>query len=179
MKFLISTIFAAIIAAMAASAAPSYSNMSVTELQFSLKELVQPLDIVHIGDDGVLRVFNTVDFTVQHAVPLTAEQATEFAGNVDDTTSAPFVNVNGYNVPSTQLLSPPEPIVTKLKNAIASTKAEMANLSQPAPAGELAGRPTLPCNSYLCVFTATCINNCCLYCVVASGSLGKCIAPYC
>jgi hypothetical protein len=51
--------------------------MSVTELQFSLKELVQPLDIVHIGDDGVLRVFNTVDFTVQHAVPLTAEQATE------------------------------------------------------------------------------------------------------
>jgi hypothetical protein len=154
--------------------------MSVTDIQYSLKRVVSPLDIVHLGDDGILRAFNTSDFTVHHALPLTTSQAIEYARSIDSDISANFAGVNGYDVPEEQHHTPSAETVAQLKDAIERTREEMEKPSIAAkPEGTLEGRPMLSCHSYLCVFTATFVRNCCLHCAVASGSLGKCIAPFC
>ncbi|KAI9770645.1 MAG: hypothetical protein M1839_003094 [Geoglossum umbratile] len=159
------------------SAAPEYVNMSVIDIQLSLKDVVQPYDIVHLGVDGVLRVFCTVNFTVQHSIPLTTSQIAEYVGSDDKDTPSSFSGVNGWNVPESKLLTPDDHIVTEVKVSLEKTRKEIASL--PKPDSHLVKRPMLPCRSYLCEFTFTCHANCCLYCSISGGGLGQCIAPYC
>jgi len=108
MKFFTSTIFTAVIEALGASAAPDYvsttqfniylpspngrrrvlsmltstpstqSNMSITDIHLSPKDLVQPFGVVHLTHDDVLRVFNTLNLTAYHAIPLSPSQVAEY-----------------------------------------------------------------------------------------------------
>lgn len=210
MKFFTSTIFTAVMGALAASAAtdsvsttqfnihlpspnrrrrvlsmltltPStQSNISITDIHFSLKDLVQPFDVVHLAHDGVLRVFNTLNLTAHHAIPLSPSQVVEYLADDSSDIAAQFAGANGYNVPESQRLNPADEIVEQLRTSLENTKKEMENpTAVGSDEGKLAGRPTLPCRSYLCRYTATCVANCCLYCAVRGQSLGNCIAPFC
>src|SRR4051812_45379407 len=102
--------------------------MSVIDIQLSLKGIVQPYDVVHLGHDGVLRVFCTVNFTVQHSIPLTTSQIAEYVGSDDKDRSSSFTGVNGWNVPESKLLAPEDHIIAEVKVSLEKTKREMASL---------------------------------------------------
>lgn len=154
--------------------------MSVTEIHFALKDIVQPFDIVHLAFDGVLRVFNTANLTAHYAIPLTPSQITEYLSDDAESFAASFADANGHMVPASQLLNPSDEIVEQLRTNLENTKNEMESPSQSTDVvGELHGRPTLPCRSYLCLWTSLCVSNCCLYCAARGQSMGNCIAPFC
>ena len=94
-----------------------------------------------------------------------------------------MAGINGWNVPEPQLLAPTQAVVDDLKDSLERTKIALGNpeaeeIYEGEGVGKELGRRRIPCNSFLCVFTATCINNRCLYCSVAAGNLGKCIGPF-
>ncbi|KAK3690530.1 hypothetical protein B0T22DRAFT_441914 [Podospora appendiculata] len=131
--------------------ASNQSNMSITDVQYALKDLVDPADVVHFGHDGVLRVFNADTLAVQHAVPLTPAQVVEYLATVQQNDPASFDGVNGYNVPESALLKPADDLVAQVRLALKNTDAAMfeAASQEAQDSAGLGKRPTLPCSSYL------------------------------
>jgi hypothetical protein len=134
---------------------------------------VSPFDFLHLGSDGVLRVYDNATLAVHDAARLAPAQIEEYfvmgpASERDDVSH--FAGVDGQAVPEEALLFPSPRVVAEAAKEHAKAEAALTS-----PVSNVLERRAGPfqCSFIICQSSGVCIANSCLYC---SGS--TCRVPF-
>ncbi|KEZ45001.1 hypothetical protein SAPIO_CDS2391 [Scedosporium apiospermum] len=120
------TLIASIVAAATAVSALSYNGASPVRQVIANLKAVSPGDsFIHLGSDGVLRVF-TPDFQVSDMAPLDPIQIAELIQILPATEGTPdFTGVDGRNAPESTLRQPSDRIVAEAAEMVQKTSAQL------------------------------------------------------
>ncbi len=64
-----------------------------------------------MNTDGVVRIYNSTDYTVLHAEAWTAEDVASQAALYDKAVAAVYIGVDGTKVPTEKLMQPDDTII--------------------------------------------------------------------